>query len=313
MKKRFFAFALAAFLLLGLCACAKAEVGGLGDDDRRPAASGSAAPSENTQGGAPTETPTESGSSQTGGLPLETYTGNGFSMLVPQGWKVATGGEGVSFYFILTDPQRDDLSVFHFGKLEPFLKSEEARQSWQYWDPITGDGTIYFSKAPVCLERTAKGLLDCWDECISFQEYLGAVLFPQFSNRTVLSCDSYAGALAAAGVDQTVAVAGGTTPSGSSAHLTLSAAIFDPGALDMFGDGIDTYYMMAYEVNGILMPQNCPEDVAKALAMCLSSLQFTQEFVDRANQQSNEQLAGVLQRSAENEALMDAYLRKWGY
>ena len=47
--------------------------------------------------------------------------------------------------------------------------------------------------------------------------------------------------------------------------------------------------------------------------MCLSSLQFTQEFVDRANQQSNEQLAGVLQRSAENEALMDAYLRKWGY
>lgn len=309
MKKRIFVLTLAALLLLSLCACAKAEVGGLGDDDRRPAASDSAAPSENTQG----STPTESTASQTGGLPLETYTGDGFSMLVPQGWKVATGGEGVSFYFILTDPQRDDLSVFHFGKLEPFLKSEEARQSWQYWDPITGDGTLYFSKAPVCLEKTAKGLLDCWDECISFQEFLGAVLFPQFSNRTVLSCDSYAGALAAAGVDQTVAVAGGTTPSGSSAHLTLSAAIFDPGALDMFGDGIDTYYMTAYEVNGILMPQNCPEDVAKALAMCLSSLQFTQEFVDRANQQSNEQLAGVLQRSAENEALMDAYLRKWGY
>ena len=54
-------------------------------------------------------------------------------------------------------------------------------------------------------------------------------------------------------------------------------------------------------------------DAAKALAMCLSSLQFTQEFVDRANQQSNEQLAGVLQRSAENEALMNAYLRKCGY
>ena len=61
------------------------------------------------------------------------------------------------------------------------------------------------------------------------------------------------------------------------------------------------------------MPQDCPEDVAKSLAMCLSSLQFTQEFVDRANRQSDEQLAGVLQRSAENEALMDAVLRKWGY
>ncbi len=309
MKKRIFVLTLAALLLLSLCACAKAEVGGLGDDDRRPAASDSAVPSENTQG----STPAESTASQTGGLPLETYTGDGFSMLVPQGWRVATGGEGVSFYFILTDPQRDDLSVFHFGKLEPFLKSEEARQLWQYWDPLTGDGTLYFSKAPVCLEKTAKGLLDCWDECIAFQEFLGAVLFPQFSNRTVLSCDSYAGALAAAGVDQTVAVAGGTTASGSSAYLTLSAAIVDLGYQDLFDAGVDAYYMTAYEVNGILMPQNCTEDVAKALAMCLSSLQFTQEFVDRANQQSNEQLAGVLQRSAENEALMDAYLRKWGY
>ena len=163
------------------------------------------------------------------------------------------------------------------------------------------------------MEKTAKGLIDCWDECISFQDYLGAVLFPQFNNRTVLSCDSYAGSLAAAGQDQTVAVASGTTASGRNAYLTLSAAIFDPGYLDIFEEGIDTYYMIAYEVNGIVMPQNCPEDVAKSLAMCLSSLQFTQEFVDRANRQSDEQLAGVLQRSAENEALMDAILRKWGY
>ena len=130
----------------------------------------------------------------------------------------------MNFYFIMADPQNDDRMVFHFGRLEPFLKSEEARQSWQYWDPRTGDGTLYFSKAPVCMEKTAKGLIDCWDECISFQDYLGAVLFPQFNNRTVLSCDSYAGSLAAAGQDQTVAVASGTTASGRNAYLTLSAA-----------------------------------------------------------------------------------------
>lgn len=318
--KKWIAAALAVLLVAGcLSACGKTDVGGLGTDDRLSASDaqspsgGDGQPSGSTPSeNAPTEPSSESGS-QSGGLVLEAYTGDGFSMLAPQGWRVATGGDGVNFYFIMADPQNDDRMVFHFGRLEPFLKSEEARQSWQYWDPRTGDGTLYFSKAPVCMEKTAKGLIDCWDECISFQDYLGAVLFPQFNNRTVLSCDSYAGSLAAAGQDQTVAVASGTTASGRNAYLTLSAAIFDPGYLDIFEEGIDTYYMIAYEVNGIVMPQNCPEDVAKSLAMCLSSLQFTQEFVDRAHRQSDEQLAGVLQRSAENEALMDAILRKWGY
>lgn len=318
--KKWIAAALAVLLVAGcLSACGKTDVGGLGNDDRL-SASDAQSPSDGGQpsGSTPSEsTPTEPSSesgAQSAGLALETYTGDGFSMLVPQGWTISLVGDGVTFGFLMQDPKDDSLAVFHYGKLEPFLKSEEARQSWKYWGPRTGNGTDFFGEAPVCLEKTAKGLIDCWDECLTFQQYVGqGMLFPQLSDCVVLSCENYNGALAAEGVPETVAVASGTTASGKSAYLTLTAAIFDPGYQDIFEEGIDTYYMTAYEVNGILMPQDCPEDVAKSLAMCLSSLQFTQEFVDRANQQSNEQLGAILQRSAENEALMDAVLRKWGY
>ena len=312
MKKRI-ALTLAAALLLGcLTACGGGEIAELGNDNRLSTTdpqmpSGS---SDAPTGSGTTESPTES----TSGIVLERYTGDGFSLLVPQGWTISIVGDGVTFGFWMQDPQDDTLAVFHYGKLEPFLKSEEARKSWKYWGPRTGDGRDYFGQAPVCWEKTAKGLIECMDECLAFQQYLGqSLLFPQLSNKTVISCENYSGALASVGVPETVAVASCTTPSGRDAYLTMTAAIFDPGYLDIFEEGIDTYYMTAYEVNGIVMPQTCSEDWAKALAACAGSLQFTEEFVARAMQQSNEQLAAIRQRSAENEALMDALMRKWGY
>ena len=151
--KKWIAAALAVLLFAGcLSACGKMDIGSLGNDERlsssdvQSPSDGDGQPSGSTPSeNAPTEPSSESGS-QSGGLVLEAYTGDGFSMLAPQGWRVATGGDGVNFYFIMADPQNDDRMVFHFGRLEPFLKSEEARQSWQYWDPRTGDGTLYFSK-----------------------------------------------------------------------------------------------------------------------------------------------------------------------
>ena len=62
-----------------------------------------------------------------------------------------------------------------------------------------------------------------------------------------------------------------------------------------------------------MLPENCDEAYAKALAQCAASLEFDEEFVARANRQSDAVLSDVQQRSAENEALMDEFMRKWGY
>lgn len=89
-------------------------------------------------------------------LQLETYKGDGFSILVPKGWNIMTGGDGVYFWYNIYNPQDESMMVFQYGKLEPFLKSYEAKASWQKWAPITGTGDETFAHAPVCLEKNCK-------------------------------------------------------------------------------------------------------------------------------------------------------------
>ena len=84
-----------------------------------------------------------------------------------------TGGDGVYFWYNIYNPQDESMMVFQYGNLEPFLISYVAKASWQKWAPITGTGDETFALAPVCLEKTAKGILDCWSECIEFQQYIG--------------------------------------------------------------------------------------------------------------------------------------------
>lgn len=247
-------------------------------------------------------------------LQLETYKGDGFSILVPKGWNIMTGGDGVYFWYNIYNPQDESMMVFQYGKLEPFLKSYEAKASWQKWAPITGTGDETFAHAPVCLEKTAKGILDCWSECIEFQQYIGQnPTFISLNNLSIKSCDAYQGKLASLGLPESIAIASCSTATGKKAVITLSTAIFDPGYMDMFMEGIDTYYTSAYNTTGILLPENCDEAYAKALAQCAASLEFDEEFVARANRQSDAVLSDVQQRSAENEALMDEFMRKWGY
>ena len=97
--KKWIAAALAVLLFAGcLSACGKTDIGSLGNDERlsssdvQSPSDGDGQPSGSTPSeNAPTEPSSESGS-QSGGLVLEAYTGDGFSMLAPQGWRVATGG-----------------------------------------------------------------------------------------------------------------------------------------------------------------------------------------------------------------------------
>lgn len=310
MKKRKTGMLFAALMLAAvLSACGNStDVGGLGKDGN------------NTYGG--NQQTTGDGGSQSedkiekSSLKLETYEGDGFSLMIPKGWTLETVGDGIYFGYTVSNPEDESMKFFHYGKLEPILKSEEARQSWKKWGPITGNGSggEYFGYAPVCTEKTAKAVLEAWGQFVDFQRHIGqSSTFVPLNNISVKSCDSYQGVLAAAGMPETIALASCETASGRKAQISVSVALMDPGYQDLFMEGIDTYYMTAYELNGVLVPENCDEETVKTLFQCMSSLEFTEEFLNRARQQSDAALASVQQRSAENEALMDAFMRKWGY
>lgn len=313
--KKITAILLTAMLLVAmLTSCGeKVDIGGLGKDSQ------SVSQPNNNQTSTGQGDGTGNGNNPVStGLELETYNGGDFTLKIPKGWQLSSGGEGMYFWYSVTNPYDDSMRFFRYGKLEPILKSEAARQSWKKWGPITGDGVsgVQFGYAPVCTEKTAKSVLEAWGEFIDFQKYIGQSndsLFVPLSNISVKSCDSYQGMLSSLGVPETIAVASCQTASGKNAEISVTASVMDPGYQDLFMEGIDTYYMTIYELNGILLPQGCDKEIAKSLLQCVSSLEFSEDFLRKAQQQSDATLSSVLQRSAENEALMDAYMRKWGY
>lgn len=272
---------------------------------------------EKTSEPAPVKTKEESVvlPSKASGLELETYTGDGFSIKIPKGWIVSTVGDGVYLGINVQNPEDDGMSFFRYGKLEPVLKSQAARASWEKWGPITGNGSgEMFAHAPVLEDKTAKGILEVWGEFVEFQNYLGqSVTFAPLKNINVTGAESVSGILSAAGIPEYTANAVCETQSGKPAEISVYAGIADVGYMDTFEEGIDTYYMSVYELNGAIVPEGCDEAVKKSIAECLTSLEFSEEFINKANEQSDAGLAAILQRSKENEIMMDAFMIMWGY
>ncbi len=62
---------------------------------------------------------------------LEKYETADFSMMIPQGWTVTTGGAYINTYIGATDPNDARNSIFVVLKMEPLLHCQEGKDAWQ--------------------------------------------------------------------------------------------------------------------------------------------------------------------------------------
>ena len=97
----------------------------------------------------------------------------------------------------------------------------------------------------------------------------------------------------------------------------FTASIVDFGSFDLAYyngnpfEGYDCGYYMAYNVTIVSAPKDLFLDWSKTLLTCISSLQFSDSFVDTAIKSSNDQVALSRQISKNFNEVMDGFMASW--
>lgn len=294
-KRRFISAVLTIAMLFSLSACGSVKT------TQKPVVQ---IPHANTESSTTTEdankgiriTQTEAKSVQ-----FEKYETADFSMMIPKGWEVITGGTGIQSYVYVRDPEEPRNSVFVILKMEPLLHSQAGKDVWQQMYDSGDQSVAGFANAPVLEDPSTEGFYKT-----IYSDFTVTERFEATSGYGVFSLG-----------DEILRAT--YTESEGEAEGIFTASIVDFGSFPI-SDGtvidyqlqtVDGGYYMAYNVVGITAVKDTLIEWEEVLAQCLGSLQYTDSFLNAVNQASNDQLALSQQLSQSFNQTMDGIMSSW--
>jgi len=246
-------------------------------------------------------------------LTLEPYDGGFFTVNIPQGWQIETGGQYVSFGFKSWDPQNPDYQIFFYGKFEPFLKNQATKQWYQDTSASLGPGNMYqiFADAPVLDPPSVEALFFVFNEFAAYANNYGVLhKFPYLSNLNISARIPYSTYFAPYATDEGMILAGFQSEQGTACTGRFGATVVSMGSYPISGT-VDTYPMSVYNISGVMAPQASFDAVEQTLAQAVFSLEFTQEYVNEAIQTMQDNTADALAINAATQAVYDVYNAAW--
>lgn len=234
-------------------------------------------------------------------IQLENYETSDFSITIPKGWKVTTGGANMTSYVFVNDPNDTRNTMFFFLKMEPLLHSQTGKNVWQKMYN-NGDKTVaQFANAPVLENPSTEGL---------FKTMLkNFVVTDRFTPKSEYGTFALGDEILRADY----------TDAAGPAEGMFTASVVDFGQFPI-SDGtvvgynlqtVDGGYYMAYNVMGITTVKNEFLDWSEVLFKCMSSLKYTDSFINATNKASNEQLALTKKISQNFNESMDGIMSSW--
>ena len=267
------------------------------------------------------------------------YSDDRFHVPLPDGWKIMTTGEYTAFSFKAWDPEEPGRSFFFFMKLEPFLKSQEAKDAYQsvvdgtmlddILDPFyremlkqiyaaTGGGELYkfYADAPVMEKCDLDSFLYAVPDVRSYAEkyystgmFLDYRVFPDMSDISILEKKKNSLPAPSACPDNSVALISYTDDNGTACEGLVSAQPLNSIYIDFFGVDGNTYSV--YLFSGLTAPEGELETFMPVLSSCLGSFGFEEDYVKKAVDISNADKEALLQQAEQSQALHDAMAEAW--
>ena len=115
---------------------------------------------------------------------LVDYDGGVFTMQLPQGWQIMTGGEYAGYSIRAWDPNDPDVQIFYYGELGPYFKSAEAKAQYQSMS-TSNDPLTYL---PVLEDPTLAGCLNVMDD---YQDAYDSIMPQSFAFAKIQKHDSF--------------------------------------------------------------------------------------------------------------------------
>ena len=292
-------------LLLGLTACGNSET----TDD------GSAAPVT-----APVNIQITASAARA--VETEPYECADFSMTIPKGWTVTSGGANIYHSIRVYDPNQPLRQMFILLKADLLLHSQAGKAAWEKNYSMGSTQAALFAQAAVLANPSTEGFYQMFPQYTDFvtkaeSSYAGYT-FPTFDGFTVTDRFPSTSSLKDSALGDELLRADFTDGSNAGEGM-FAASVVDFGSF-IITDGtvsgyqlqtVDGGYYMAYNIIAITAEKDAFVDWEGVLSDCLKTLTYSDSFISAANQASNEAVAQAMQISQNFNQTMDGIMSSW--
>ncbi len=252
----------------------------------------------------------------------EKYETADFSITIPKGWKVTSGGINIYHSIRVYDPNEPLNQMFILLKADVLLHSQAGKNAWQSLYNMGQASAALFANAPVLANPSTEGFFGIFPQYAAFvtqiePTYAGYV-FPQFNNFTVTDRFAAADPLKAYALGDELLRAT-FTENGKQGEGMFSASVVDFGSLSISDGTVNNYqlqavdggYYMAYNIVAITAVKDTFIEWESVLSDCMKTLEYSDSFVSATNQASNQQVAVANQISQNFNQTMDGMMASW--
>ena len=252
----------------------------------------------------------------------EKYETADFSMTIPKGWTVTTGGTNIYHSIRVSDPNEPLNQMFVLLKADILLHSQAGKDAWQQNYSMGNTQAALFAKAAVLDNPSTEGFFKIFSQYTAFASEVepaySGYAFPGFDNFTVT--DRYPSASpmksSALGDEQLRAT---FTDNGKEGEGLFAASVVDFGCLAISNGNVVGYqlqtvdggYYMAYNIVAVTAAKDTFIEWEGVLTDCFKTLQYSDSFVSTTNQASNEKVAIAQQISQNFNETMDGFMSSW--
>lgn len=252
----------------------------------------------------------------------EKYECADFSVTIPKGWKVTSGGLNIENSIRIYDPNEPLNQMFILLKAEILLHSQAGKAAWQSIYNRGNSQAIIFAKAPVLENPSTENFYKIFSQYTDFISQIetsySGYTFPRFDNFTVTDrFDSTSSLKTYAMGDELLRAT--FTDNGKEGEGMFAASVVDFGSYAIANGQVSGYqlqtadggYYMAYNIVAVTAVKDTFIEWESVLADCMKTLEYSDSFVNATNQASNEKVALAKQISQNFNETMNGIMSSW--
>ncbi len=252
----------------------------------------------------------------------EVYECSDFSMTIPKGWVVTSGGTNIYHSIRVYDPSEPINQMFVLLKADCLLHSKAGKEAWQSNYEMGNAQAEMMAKAPVLSNPSTEGFFKIFGKYTDFvsdvePSYAGYE-FPRFDNFKVTEkFDSTSNLKSYALGDKILRAT--FTDGDKNGEGMFAASVVDFGSFTISNGKVVGYqmqtadggYYMAYNIMAVTAVKDSFIEWEDVLTNCMKTLEYSDSFVSTTNQASNEKVALANQISQNFNQAMDGIMSSW--
>ena len=235
-------------------------------------------------------------------IETELYETADFSLQIPKGWTVTSGGTAMYHSIRVQDPSQPLNQMFVLLKAEGLLHSQEGKDAYAYNVTMGNTWAQMLSQAPVLTTPSTENFFKLFSEYAAFVEqwepsYAGYT-FPRFDGFAVTDRFASASLLSSYALGEETLRAS-FTENGKEGEGMFAASVVDFGSVDIAAGlpvgyiipRADGGYYMAYNVMAVTAAKDTFIEWESVLTKCLGTLAYSESFVKATEQAGEEKVA----------------------